>query len=1065
MNTVIAWFIRNPVASNLLMVVLVLGGLMALPQIHQEEFPSVDIEVVRISIEYPGATPEEAEESLCIRIEEEIESVPDIDRLGSIAVEGACVVSAETVVGADIDNVLAEIQNRVDAIDTFPEEAEKPVVAKLVMRQAVMQIAISGNTSELTLNRLGRAARDEIALLPGVSQVRLDYARPFEISVEVSEETLRRHGLSLQDVVNAIRSSSVDLPGGSVKTRSGEILLRTVGQAYRGDEFANIVVITHADGTNVLLGEIATIVDGFEDIHLRARFDGQPAVFLMVERIGEEDTLEIAEQVHGWLENAHQRFPDGIELTVLNDQSADLVVRLDALLVNARSGLFLVAAILALFLRFRLAMWVTAGVPISFLGALMLFPAFSISISTLTVMAFILVLGILVDDAIVIGESVHRRESEGEDQIEAARKGTLDVYIPVTFGVLTSVAAFIPLIIIPGHMGRFFSVIGVTAIICLVFSLIESQLILPGHLAHRRTRPKSGVSNRSVRGWTNFQTKVSNGFERLARETYGKALLRAVQWRYTTAAVAIGIVIMTAALISSGRMRYQFFPSVEGDVVYASLTMAQGVPLDTTEAATKQILAKAEELKQELRAEFEGEEIILYTVSSLGKQFARDGPPDLSVQAGGSHLAEVSLQLVPATARTIDASTIANRLREKVGPIPDAVDLSYISDAFSAGEAIDIKLVGGDGDIETLTHAAAAVRAELASYRGMSDISDSFRAGKQEVSLSLLPEARPLGLNQMDLARQVRQAFYGEEAQRIQRGKDDVRVMVRYPEEGRRSLGALEEMRIRTSDGTEVPFAAVADARLGRGFASIRRSDRRRVVNVRGEIDRSVSTPESVLADLEKDLPGLLSAYPGVEYEFDGEQREQRKAGSGLVQGFALALLLIYCLLAIPLKSYAQPLIIMIVIPFGAVGAILGHLIMGWDIVFFSVLGIVALSGVVVNASLVLVHSVNFRRAQGAEFIDAVLEAGIVRFRPIVLTSLTTFLGLVPLMFEPSVPARPLVPMAIALGYGVLFASTVTLFLVPSAYVILDDFMHLGRRRRKARPGLGDESPSITALS
>ena len=1063
MNIVIAWFIRNPVASNLLMVVLVLGGLLALPQIHQEEFPSVDVEVVRISIEYPGATPREAEESLCIRIEEEIESVPDIDRLGSIAVEGACVVSVETVIGADIDNVLAEIQNRVDAIDTFPEDAEKPVVSKLVMRQEVMQIAIWGDTDVLTLNRLGRTARDEIALLPGVSQVTLDYARPFEISVEVSEETLRRHGLSLQDVVNAIRSSSLDLPGGSVKTQSGEILLRTVGQAYRGGEFADIVVITHADGTNVLLGEIATIVDGFEDVHLRARFDGHPAVFLQVERIGKEDTLEIAEQVHNWLESAPQRFPDGIELTVLNDQSADLVIRLNALLGNARSGLLLVAAVLALFLRFRLAMWVTAGVPISFLGALMLFPAFSISISTLTVMAFILVLGILVDDAIVIGESVHRRESEGEDQIEAARKGTLDVYIPVTFGVFTSVAAFIPLIILPGHMGRFFSVIGVTAIICLVFSLIESQLILPGHLAHRRTRPKTGVPNPSVKRWTQFQAKISTGFERLARESYGKALLRAVQWRYTTAAVAIGIVIMTTALISSGRMRYQFFPSVEGDVVYASLTMAQGVPLETTEAATKQILAKAEELKQELRAEFDGEEIILYTVSSLGKQFARDGPPDMSVQIGGSHLAEVSLQLVPATARTIDASTIANRLREKVGPIPDAVDLSFISDAFSAGEAIDIKLAGGD--IETLTQAAAAVRAELASYRGMSDISDSFRAGKQEVSLSLLPEARPLGLNQMDLARQVRQAFYGEEAQRIQRGKDDVRVMVRYPEEGRRSLGALEEMRIRTADGTEVPFAAVADARLGRGFASIRRSDRRRVVNVRGEIDRSVSTPESVLADLEKDLPGLLAAYPGVEYEFDGEQREQRKAGAGLVQGFGLALLLIYCLLAIPLKSYAQPLIIMSVIPFGAVGAILGHLIMGWDIVFFSVLGIVALSGVVVNASLVLVHAVNFRRAQGAEFIDAVLEAGIVRFRPIVLTSLTTFLGLVPLMFEPSVPARPLVPMAIALGYGVLFASAFTLFLVPSAYVILDDLMHFGRRRRRSKPGLGDESPRVTALS
>jgi multidrug efflux pump subunit AcrB len=399
--------------------------------------------------------------------------------------------------------------------------------------------------------------------------------------------------------------------------------------------------------------------------------------------------------------------------------------------------------------------------------------------------------------------------------------------------------------------------------------------------------------------------------------------------------------------------------------------------------------------------------------------------------------------------RTIDASAVANRLRERVGPIPDAVDLSYVSDAFSAGEAIKIELAGSD--IESLTQAAAAVRQRLSEYRGMSDISDSFRAGKQEVSLTLLPEARPLGLNQLDLARQVRQAFYGEEAQRIQRGKDDIRVMVRYPASERRSLGALEEMRIRTPDGAEVPFAAVADARLGRGFASIRRSDRRRVVDVTGDLDRSVSTPERVLSDLEKDIPDLLRPYPKVEFEFGGEQREQQQAGAGLVRGFALSLLLIYCLLAIPLKSYLQPLIIMSVIPFGAVGAILGHLIMGWDIVFFSVLGIVALSGVVVNASLVLVHSINRRREEGMDFLDAVIDAGTTRFRPIVLTSLTTFLGLVPLMFEPSVPARPLVPMAIALGYGVLFASTVTLFLVPSAYVILDDLIKFTKRPKRSR--------------
>ena len=1064
MSSIIAWFIRNPVASNLLMVVLLVGGAMALPTIRQEEFPSIEVDLIRIAVEYPGAAPEETEESLCVLIEEEVESVPGIDRLQSLAVEGACIVNIEMIVGGDTDNSFIEIKNRVDAIDTFPENAERPTVSKVIFRQPVLKIAIFGDTDEMTLTRMGQRFRDELALLPGVSQVTLDYTRPFEISVEVSEDTLRRHGLTLQDVANMIRSSSLDLPGGSVKTQAGEILLRSVGQAYQSQEFEDIVVIAHPDGTNVRLGEIATIVDGFEDIDLRAQLDGLPAVFINVERIGEEDTLEIADQVRGWYAKAELQLPEGIRMAILSDQSLDLVIRLNALLVNGRSGLLVVAGVLALFLRFRLAMWVTAGVPISFLGALMLFPLFSISISTLTVMAFILVLGILVDDAIVIGESVHRREAKGENQLDAALNGTLDVYIPVTFGVLTSAAAFIPLLILPGNMGRFFAVLGITAIICLFFSLIESQLILPGHLAHRRTQAKRGVSNPIVRRWISLQQTLSSGFERFSVVGYGNALRLGIEWRYTTASIALGIMILTLALLSAGHMRYQFFPAVEGDVVYASLTMTPGTPLETTQKAVDLILEATEGLAEELREEFGGEGIILYTGSSVGKHFSRDGgPPDISLKSGGSHLAEVSLQLSPGMERTIGAITIANRLRARVGPIPDSVDLSYISDAFSAGDAINIGLSGGD--IESLTQAAAAVRQRLAQYRGVRDIADSFRAGKQEVSLTLLPEARPLGLSQLDLARQVRQAFYGEEAQRIQRGKDDIRVMVRYPAIDRRSLGALEEMRIRTPDGTEVPFAAVADARLGRSFASIRRTDRRRVVDITAELDRSISTPERVLGDLKKDIPVLLLPYPGVEFEFGGEQREQEKAGGGLVRGFALSLLLIYCLLAIPLRSYVQPLIIMSVIPFGAVGAIFGHLIMGWDLVFFSVLGIVALSGVVVNASLVLVHSVNSQRNEGKNVLDAVIEAGTTRFRPIVLTSLTTFLGLVPLMFEPSVPARMLVPMAIALGYGVLFASVVTLFLVPSAYVILDDLVKLTKRPRRSRNTVAPERDSLTQAS
>ena len=1054
MSGVIAWFVHNPVAANLLMLVLVVGGLIMLPTIRQEEFPSIDSDLVRISVEYLGATPEETEESVCLRIEEAVEGTPDVDRVSSLAVEGACVVTVELIVGSDEDAALSEIDNRVQGIDTFPDDTERPVVSKVLMRGLALMIAISGDTDERTLRVLGQRARDEIAMLPGVSQVGFDYVRPYEISIEVPEETLRRHGLSLDAVAQAVRTSSLDLPGGSVKTAGGEILLRSVGQAYYGADFEKIVVLTRNDGTSVTLGEIATIVDGFEDLDLTARFNGQPAVVIQVDRIGDEDILDIVAEVRPWLVEFRKTLPVGIEVTVFRDASEDLVARLDALGANARSGLLLVVGILALFLRFRLAMWVTAGVPISLLGALLCFPFFGISISTLTVMAFILVLGILVDDAIVIGESVHQRESDTDTQMDAAIEGTLDVYIPVFFGVMTTVAAFIPLIIVPGRMGNFFGWLGLTAIICLFFSLVESQLILPAHLAHRRTTSKRGEPNVWVARWMHFQGGMADWLERLGRERYGRALDRALEYRYVTAAIALGMVVVTVALFAAGHLRYQFFPAVEGDMVMAALTMPQGTPLGQTESAVAQLQAASDRLNAEFSEEFPEQPIILQTVATIGKQMnLLGGPPDMKVNVGGAHLASFFLQLSPAREREIGAKEITRRFREHAGRIPDAIELTFSSDSFSAGEPVNFQLQGGS--IEDLTLAAAELREVLATYKGVKDIADSFRAGKQEVRLSIRDEARPLGLTQRDLARQVRQAFYGEEVQRVQRGRDDVKVMVRYPELERRSLGSLEEMRIRTGEGVEVPFDAVAQASLGRGFATIRRTDRERVVRVTADVERSVITPERVIADVQKLLPSILSRYPGVSYQLDGEQREQSKAIGGLVRGAGIALLLIYALLAVPLRSYLQPLVIMSVIPFGAVGAILGHLIMGWDVVFFSVLGIVALSGVVVNASLVLVHYVNGQRAKGVGTVDSVRAAGIVRFRPIVLTSLTTFIGLVPLMFEGSVAAGPFIPMAIALGYGVLCAAVVTLFLVPSGYLILDDLT----ARFRAEPGPDEITP------
>ena len=1047
MNRVIAWFVGNPVAANLLMMVLVVGGAATLPGIRQEEFPNIDLEVVRVTVEYLGAAPEESEEGVCIRIEEELEGIDGIDNVSSLAVEGACVVSAELVLGTDGNATSAEIKNRVDAITTFPAETEKPIVSQLVMTNLAMQLAVVAHADERTLKALAQDVRDEVVALDGVSQVDIDYARDFEISLEVSEGALRRHGLTFDQVAQAVRRASLDMPGGSVKTRSGEILLRTKGQAYVGSEFEDIVVLTRADGTTVSLGEIADVRDGFADADLYARIDGEPAVLVNVRRTGDEDTLDISEKVKAYVAKKRESLPPGVELVVFDDQSDDLVARLDALLRSAGGGLLLVLLVLGLFLRFRLAMWVAAGVPIAILGAIAMFPTFGISINSLSIMAFILVLGILVDDAIVIGESVHTHEGRLGDQVRAAVVGTQEVYIPVFFGVMTTVAAFLPLTLVEARMGKFFGVIGTTAIICLVFSLIESQLILPAHLAHRRTSSKKERSNPISAAWQRWQGRVETWMADLSQVRYARSLEKAIEWRYVTLGISVGVIVLALALFASDRLRYQFMPEVEGETIFASLTMPAGVPVEVTQDAILQIEAAAKQTAQEFEAETGPGSVVRQQLSTIGKHQGRDGPPSSRVVSGGSHLAEVSLELTPRADREAATRDIETRWRELTGPVPAAVELTFSSSAFSMGEALNIELKGGS--VETLVAAANDLKALLATYDGVTEIADSFRGGKQEIKLSILPEAKPLGLTLDDLARQVRQAFYGYEVQRVQRGRDDVRVMLRYPESERKSLGNLEQMRIRTADGTEVPFVSVAQAEVGRGYSTIRRRDRERVINVTADVARGTVTPEALLASVQKRMPELLLHHPGVSYSLEGEQREHTKAAAGLFRGLFLALLMIYALLAIPLRSYSQPLIIMAVIPFGTVGAVLGHLIMGWDVVFFSVLGMVALAGVVVNASLVLVHFVNRAREDGQPFLEAVTSAGVARFRPIFLTSITTYVGLVPLMFEANPQATMLIPMAISLGYGVLVSSAFTLYLVPSLYVILEDVRGIVTRLRE----------------
>ncbi len=1050
MKGIIAWFAHNHVAANLMMFGLIVAGLVTLPDIQQKSFPDIDVKVIQVTVPYLGAAPEEVESGVCVRIEEAIQGINGIEFLNSLAAEGACTVSAELITGFDEGRVQSEIKNAVDAIDTFPEETEKATVAQFVLRRMAIQIALSGDVEERALKVYGQRIRDELLSLPEITQVELSNARNYEIAIEVSESALRRHGLGFDQVVDAVRQSSLDLPGGAIKTERGEILLRSKGQSYTGAEFEEIVVLTRTDGTRLRLGDFATVRDGFEDDDRYARFNGERAVLIQVYRIGDQKVLDLVAEVSDYVESTRGWLPDAIHLTVWRDGSRSLRDRLDILDRNGRQGFLLVFCLLALFLRLRLAFWVSIGVPLSFLGAVALFPSLGISINVISLFAFILVLGLLVDDAIVVGESVHSHQERAEDPLASAITGTQEVSIPVIFGVLTTVAAFTPLITAPGVLGQIFSEIGVVVILCLIFSVVESQLILPTHLAHSRKEKPTGGEHPIQLRWRVIQTWFATALTRLAERNYRHALGRALEWRYSVLAAGIALLLCSMAIVASGAMKFTFFPPIESDYVSATLTMPRGIPVEATEDAVSQLEAAVGRVARSLDDRYGTERgpIIRHVLASVGEHpSARDqhGGGGSRPVSSSSHLGEVSIELQSADGRPISALDVAQAWREETGTISDAVELTYRASIFSAGDPIHFRLQSSN--VDDLRTASAKLKARLAEYPGVIDIRDSYREGKEEIQLSILPSAESLGLSLEDLARQVRHAFYGAEAQRIQRGRDDVRVMVRYPESERRSLGDLDAMRIRTPEGAEVPFGLVAKAERGRGFASIWRTNRMRVIRVNADVDRSRANANEVMADLGVNfMPQLLAEHPGLSYRLHGEQREQAKVVGGLIRGFGIALVMIYALLAIPLRSYSQPLIIMAVIPFGLVGAILGHLLMGSGLSMMSVFGTVALAGVVVNASLVMVHYVNRRREEGDPLESAVRAAGVARFRPIVLTSLTTFAGLTPLLLEKSVSAQFLIPMAISLAFGVVFATVVTLFLVPSAYMILEDLRMALRR-------------------
>ena len=1038
----LGWFASNHVAANLLMAFIMVSGLLTILSIRMEVFPELSIDMITITVPYLGASPDDVENGVVLRVEEAVGGVDGIKKITSYCNEGAGTVVVEVDEYCDTKEVLDDIKAEMDRITTFPEETEKPVITELTTRSKVISIMVSGNASEKTLKTIVDRMRDDLTAMDNISQVVVGGVRSYEISIEVSEKTLRRYGISFDQLSQAVRQSSLDIPAGSVKTAGGEILVRTKGQRYYGPEFESIVVLTRNDGTEVKLGDIATVKDDFEDTDLFTIFDGEKAAFVKVYRTGNQDAIDITDTVKNYVKEKQQLLPDGVNIDLWEDESEILKDRMNLLLKNAKYGLVLVFLCLALFLDLKLAFWTTMGIPISFLGAFWLMPAFDITINMLSLFSLIICLGIVVDDAIVVGENIFTYRQQGMDPTKAAIRGVKEMAAPVVLAVLTTVFAFLPLAFTKGVMGKILTAIPIIVSSVLLISLIEALLILPAHLSSKLTIR----SNFIIVSADKLRLAVGRKLDTFVQGHFANWVERVVKFRYITLWTALSILLFTFGLIKGGYIGFTFFDPVEADNMIANLKMPLGTPVDKTIEITERITAAAEQIRSEIDKDrpANAPSIFKHVSVTIGSHPAasRGGPMAIEAGEGGaSHLAEVNVELLGGEQRKkISSKDLKNRWRDAIGEIPGISSLKFVAAIASTFDPVNIEL--SHENFETLLDASEKLKTALAQYSGIKDISDSFEEGKAELKLDLKNTARVLGLTLGDLARQVRQGFYGEEAQRIQRGRDDIRVMIRYPENERKSIADIENMRIRLPDGTEIPFKAVAEVKYGRGYATIRRVDKRRIIAVTADVKAS-ELSEGINKDLIKNvLPDLKKEYPGLKYSFGGEQKERNESLGSLVTNFPIALLAIYALLAVQFRSYLQPLIVMSAIPFGIVGATFGHLLLGYNLSFLSMFGLVALAGVVVNDSLILIDLINRERAEGASSYQLIRDCATRRFRPIMLTTLTTFLGLTPIMLERSLQAQFLIPMAISLAFGVAFATLITLFLVPSLYMILEDIKH-----------------------
>ncbi len=1010
---VIAWMTHNRITPNLLMLILLVGGFFMATRVKQEVFPGFDLGMVSIQVVYPGSSPEEVEQGIILVIEEAIRGLEGIKEITATASEGRGMVMAELEEGGDQQRVYQDIKQQIDRIVTFPLDAEEPEVSLRISRREVLQVQLYGDTSEWVLRELAEQVRDRLLQDPLITQVDLVGARRYEVAIEIEQDTLRTYDLTLDQVAQRVRQTSVEIPGGTLETQAGDILLRVNERRDWAREFATIPLITTAEGAILHLDDVAQIRDTFEETDQYATYNGFPAVGLGVFRVGDQTPIGVSDAVRVAMADIEMDLPPGIDWTINRDRSNIYRQRLTLLLKNAFYGLTLVLFLLGLSLELRLAFWVTMGIPISFLGCFLFIPGFDVTINMISMFAFIIALGIVVDDAIVVGENIHEYRQRGMNFKQAAIRGTQEVLLPVTFSILTNIVAFLPLCFVPGIMGKIWRTIPFVVMTVFAISWVEALLILPCHLAHgrRQTSKQRGLLMR-------LQQSISRGFEWLINRAYAPFLDFCIRMRFVTVTLGAAVLVSVLGYVDSGRIGMILMPRVESDRAVVTALLPHGSPVSKAEEVQRILLTAAQEM-----------------VKAHGGDRLAEGIFALIEE----NEVEVTVYLTGPRVRPISTTELTRLWRERTGPIAGLERLRFESDRGGPGRGASLTVELSHRNIDVLDRASEALAERLGGFANVKDIDDGFTPGKKQLDFSLSEEGHSLGLTQQALARQLRNAFYGAEAVRQQRGRNEIRVKVRLPRAQRTRQYDLEHLLVRTPQGTDVPLVQIAEIVRGHAYTSISRRNGRRTVTVTANVDPMSQTTQVQATLVDEVLPQLIKDFPGLSYGWEGRQQDMTESATALFQGLMLALCAIYALLAIPFRSYYQPIIVMIAIPFGVVGAVLGHVIMGYALSLLSLMGIVALSGVVVNDSLVLIDFANRRMREGICAFEAIHQAGVRRFRPIVLTTLTTFGGLAPMIFETSRQARFMIPMAISLGFGILFATGITLVLVPCLYSIAED--------------------------